>query len=63
MVGGDGCPTEGCLCDCVAGAWREEKLAVSAKAKDDGRKMEVKSDEWKAKESRAVVGARSQLKT
>ncbi|SMR41425.1 unnamed protein product [Zymoseptoria tritici ST99CH_1A5] len=61
-VGGVGCPTEGCLCDCVGGTWREEKLAFGEKQKEEGKKVEVKRDEWKAKESRAVVGARNQLK-
>jgi hypothetical protein len=62
MVEGEGCMTEGCLCDCVAGSWREEKFAISGKAKEEGRRVEVKRDEWKARESRAVIGARSQLK-
>ncbi|KXT05656.1 hypothetical protein AC578_5600 [Pseudocercospora eumusae] len=59
--GGDGCPTEGCLCDCVDGAWRQEKTAVAeqeAVGKDHRR---VKSDEWKAQPSKAVSGARKEL--
>ena len=58
---GDGCPTEGCLCDCVDGAWRQEKTAVAeqeAVGKDHRR---VKSDEWKAQPSKAVSGARKEL--
>ncbi|CAK3748877.1 WD repeat-containing 24 [Lecanosticta acicola] len=55
---GQGCPTEGCLCDCTAGRWREERTAemdARSKFQTHGR---VKSDEWRARESKAVEGVR-----
>ncbi|KAM3425292.1 hypothetical protein BST61_g7239 [Cercospora zeina] len=61
MAQGQGCPTEGCRCDCGAGDRVDEKLAEKeARAKSHAR---VKSDEWKARESKAVEGARDELKT
>ena len=60
-VKGEGCPSAGCLCDCVAGPRREAKLHAAEKeafVKSHGR---VKSDEWRAKESRAVGGVRGEL--
>lgn len=56
------CATEGCLCDCVRGRRREDRLREA-----QGRKAErergrvVRGDEWKVGESRAVVGARGAL--
>lgn len=56
---GQGCPTEGCLCDCTAGKWRDEKAAeAEAKVKTMVSHGRVKSDEWRARESKAVQGAR-----
>ncbi|KAK4626368.1 hypothetical protein CLAFUW4_03974 [Fulvia fulva] len=54
---GQGCPTEGCLCDCTVGSWREEKGVVQ-----EAPKGAVKEDSFTAKESRAVEGARKALK-
>ncbi|KAI5359273.1 putative GATOR complex protein WDR24 [Septoria linicola] len=62
VANGQGCPTAGCLCDCVAGPRRDEELAAAeneAHVKTHGR---VKSDDWRARESKAVAGARDQLK-
>ncbi|PPJ58210.1 hypothetical protein CBER1_02631 [Cercospora berteroae] len=57
---GRGCPTAGCPCDCGAGERVDEKLAEKeARAKSHAR---VKSDDWKARESKAVEGARDELK-
>lgn len=61
-VRGEGCCTAGCLCDCVAGALRDKKLAGLAAADDSRAKGLVKKDELKVRESRAVSGARIELK-
>ncbi|EME82778.1 uncharacterized protein MYCFIDRAFT_80385 [Pseudocercospora fijiensis CIRAD86] len=59
--GGDGCPTVGCLCDCVDGPWRQEKTAAAAQEAVGKDHRRVKSDEWKAQPSKAVSGARKEL--
>lgn len=61
-VKGDACPTAGCLCDCVAGTRREAKLAAADAEKRVQAHSRVKSDELKVRQSRAVTGAREQLK-
>ncbi|EME46915.1 WD40-repeat-containing protein [Dothistroma septosporum NZE10] len=53
---GQGCPTEGCLCDCIAGSWRDEKGGVL-----EAQKGFVKEDSFTARESSAVEGARKAL--
>nr|POE62959.1 putative wd repeat-containing protein c4f8.11 [Quercus suber] len=62
---GDGCPTEGCLCDCVDGPWRQHKADVARRTRVE-REMEkaekrVKSDNWKVKQSKAVTDVRASL--
>ncbi|KAF2848505.1 hypothetical protein T440DRAFT_470117 [Plenodomus tracheiphilus IPT5] len=54
------CPTEGCLCDCVAGQRRETKLADLAQKKAEKERAKVvrKGDDWKVGESRAVEAVR-----
>jgi WD40 repeat protein len=59
---GEGCPTPGCLCECVVGTRVRETMVREereAKVKALGR---VRSDEWRVRESRAVVGVRGELK-
>ncbi|KAF1916537.1 hypothetical protein BDU57DRAFT_538832 [Ampelomyces quisqualis] len=57
------CATEGCLCDCVRGKRRDEKLqeVLRLKAEKDRSKLVRKGDDWKVKESRAVSAVRSAL--
>lgn len=54
------CPTEGCLCDCVSGNRREEKMAdlLRKKAAKEAAKTVKKGDDWKVRESRAVSAVR-----
>ncbi|OCK85015.1 WD40 repeat-like protein, partial [Lepidopterella palustris CBS 459.81] len=53
------CATEGCLCDCVRGRRREERLRAELGIKvEKERGKVVKGDDWKVGESRAVIGAR-----
>ena len=54
------CPTEGCLCDCVSGNRREEKMQDLArkKAEKERSKPVRKGDDWKVRESRAVSAVR-----
>ncbi|KAI2480442.1 WD40 repeat protein [Pyrenophora tritici-repentis] len=55
------CPTEGCLCDCVQGNRRDEKIQemLLKKAEKDRSKLVRKGDDWKVKESKAVSAVRS----
>lgn len=57
------CPTEGCLCDCVHGKRRDEKLQETLKRKveKDRSKFVRKGDDWKVNESRAVSAVRNAL--
>ena len=54
------CPTEGCLCDCVSGNCREEKIQdlLRKKAEKERSKPVKKGDDWKVRESRAVSAVR-----
>lgn len=54
------CPTEGCLCDCVSGNLRDEKVAdlLRKKADKERSKTVKKGDDWKVRESRAVSAVR-----
>lgn len=52
------CPTEGCLCDCVTGIWRSEKLKLAERKRHYRSHSRVKSDDWSAKESKAVERTR-----
>ncbi|KAF2622371.1 hypothetical protein BU25DRAFT_402714 [Macroventuria anomochaeta] len=54
------CPTEGCLCDCVSGNRREEKMQdlLRKKAEKERSKPVKKGDDWKVRESRAVSAVR-----
>ncbi|KAF2198405.1 hypothetical protein GQ43DRAFT_378677 [Delitschia confertaspora ATCC 74209] len=56
------CPTEGCLCDCVRGRRRDEKLreALGRHAEKE-QKRTVRGDTFKVGESRAVGVVRSAL--
>jgi WD40 repeat protein len=57
------CATEGCLCDCVRGKRRDEKIeeVLRLKAAKDRSKLVRKGDDWKVKESKAVSAVRSAL--
>jgi WD40 repeat protein len=54
------CATEGCLCDCVRGKRRDEKIeeAHRLKAAKDRSKPVRKGDDWKVRESKAVSEVR-----
>ncbi|XPS81550.1 SEA (Seh1-associated) complex subunit [Ascochyta lentis] len=54
------CPTEGCLCDCVSGNRRDEKMQelLRKKAEKERSKPVKKGDDWKVRESRAVSAVR-----
>jgi WD repeat-containing protein 24 len=58
-----GCPMPGCLCDCVAGSWRNEKVAISEKRRyaRTHSHQRVKSDEWTVAMSKAVETTRTAL--
>lgn len=61
---GEACPTEGCLCACVAGSWREQKereRVLALKRPGLGPRGKVRSDDWGVRESRAVEKARVAL--
>ncbi|CAO2649775.1 Nn.00g010670.m01.CDS01 [Neocucurbitaria sp. VM-36] len=57
------CPTEGCLCDCVQGKRRDEKIqaVLRQKAEKDRSKPVRKGDDWKVNESKAVSAVRGAL--
>ncbi|KAL6704431.1 SEA (Seh1-associated) complex subunit [Coniothyrium glycines] len=57
------CPTEGCLCDCVQGKRRSEKIQKLVQKKVDKERSKVvrKGDDWKVNESQAVSAVRSTL--
>lgn len=59
------CPTEGCLCDCVHGPRREDRIekAVRKKAEQDRSRVVRRGDDWKVSESRAVSAVRSTLES
>ncbi|KAJ4338126.1 SEA (Seh1-associated) complex subunit [Ascochyta clinopodiicola] len=54
------CPTEGCLCDCVSGHRRDEKMQdlIRKKTEKERSKPVKKGDDWKVRESRAVSAVR-----
>ncbi|KAJ4299933.1 SEA (Seh1-associated) complex subunit [Kalmusia sp. IMI 367209] len=54
------CATEGCLCDCVQGKRRDEKIQqiLRVKAEKERAKIVRKGDDWKVSESRAVSAVR-----
>lgn len=54
------CPTEGCVCDCVQGPRRDERLRVLGQTKA-AQATTVRRDEWKVAESGAVAGATKAL--
>lgn len=62
QVGGEGCCTVGCVCDCVDGMLREGRVGALVAAEEGRKKGVVKKDELKARESRAVIDARNELK-
>ena len=53
-----GCPTVGCLCDCVPGARRDRKIAKLKKEWENERPGVVSRDEWSVPESAAAQRAR-----
>ncbi|KAF2111000.1 hypothetical protein BDV96DRAFT_500476 [Lophiotrema nucula] len=57
------CATEGCLCDCVPGKRREQKLEELArkKAEKDLNKLVRRGDDWKVGESQAVSAVRGAI--
>lgn len=57
------CATEGCLCDCVQGQRREEKIQhlLDLKAEKERVKVVRKGDDWKVSESKAVSAIRGQF--
>jgi WD40 repeat protein len=57
------CATEGCLCDCVRGKRRDEKIdeVLRLKAAKDRSKPVRKGDDWKVGESKAVLAVRPAL--
>ncbi|KAF2032872.1 hypothetical protein EK21DRAFT_59960 [Setomelanomma holmii] len=57
------CATEGCLCDCVRGNRRTEKLDEIGrqKAEKDRAKPVRKGDDWKVNESKAVSAVRGAI--
>ncbi|OAG02176.1 uncharacterized protein CC84DRAFT_1189477 [Paraphaeosphaeria sporulosa] len=54
------CATEGCLCDCVQGNRREEKVQhiLRLKAEKERSRVVKKGDDWKVGESKAVSAVR-----
>ena len=54
------CATEGCLCDCVSGRRRDEKIdeLLRKKAEKEAAKTVRKGDEWKVHERKAVSAVR-----
>ncbi len=56
-----GCPTPGCLCDCVAGSWRSWKVAMAERRRRSRGHGRVKSDDWPVPESKAVERTRTVL--
>ncbi|KAF2822492.1 hypothetical protein CC86DRAFT_385444 [Ophiobolus disseminans] len=57
------CATEGCLCDCVRGKRRDEKIqeVLHTKAERNRAKPVRKGDDWKVSESRAVSAVRGAI--
>ncbi|KAF1952892.1 hypothetical protein CC80DRAFT_421268 [Byssothecium circinans] len=57
------CPTEGCLCDCVQGKRREDKVKalLRIKAEKERSKLVRKGDDWKVTESKAVSAVRGSI--
>ncbi|KAF2654984.1 hypothetical protein K491DRAFT_659044 [Lophiostoma macrostomum CBS 122681] len=57
------CATEGCLCDCVRGQRREDKIRemLEIKAAKEAAKEVRKGDDWKVTESKAVAAVRNTL--
>ncbi|KAJ4351851.1 SEA (Seh1-associated) complex subunit [Didymosphaeria variabile] len=57
------CATEGCLCDCVQGKSREEKVhqILRLKAEKERSRVVRKGDDWKVGESKAVSAVRGAL--
>jgi WD40 repeat protein len=54
------CATEGCLCDCVSGSRRDDKVKeiLAKKAEKERTKVVRKGDDWKVRESKAVSAVR-----
>jgi len=57
------CATEGCLCDCVRGKRRDEKVqeVLRTKAEKNRSKPVRKGDDWKVHESKAVSAVRGAI--
>jgi hypothetical protein len=57
------CPTEGCLCDCVQGTRRDDKIKalLAIKEEKERSKLVRKGDDWKVTESKAVSAVRGAI--
>lgn len=57
------CPTEGCLCDCVQGKRRDDKIQelLQKKLRKEQSKTVRKGSDWKVGESKAVSAVRGSL--
>ncbi|PVI05319.1 hypothetical protein DM02DRAFT_114404 [Periconia macrospinosa] len=57
------CPTEGCLCDCVQGKRRDDKMKalLALKEEKERSKLVRKGDDWKVIESKAVSAVRGAI--
>ncbi|KAF2644471.1 hypothetical protein P280DRAFT_513944 [Massarina eburnea CBS 473.64] len=57
------CPTEGCLCDCVQGKRRDDKIKTLLRIKEEKERSKLvrKGDDWKVTESRAVSAVRGAI--
>lgn len=58
---GGACATEGCLCDCVQGRHRDDRIqeVLRKKAEKERSKVVRKGDDWKVNESKAVSAVRN----
>ena len=54
------CPTEGCLCDCVSGNRRDDKMKdlLRKKAEKENSRAVKNKEDWRVRESRAVSAVR-----
>ncbi|CAI6334927.1 unnamed protein product [Periconia digitata] len=57
------CPTEGCLCDCVQGKRRDDKVSALLLHKEEKERSRMvrKGDDWKVNESKAVSAVRGSI--
>lgn len=55
------CPTAGCLCDCIAGPRRDERVRALENKMAERELGRINRDEWRVGESRAVSKVRGAL--